>query len=265
MKKISMLGMLVLACCAFVFMTCIPPDVNDVTNLTIAASTDGAGVVLTWAAPANGADSYTVEFDGAVLLDGITATTYTDANPTKTGTYTVIAVLGGAESGGVDISSEPISVQTIQAWEINGSGSSGIAFNPVTSSVSTYSMANGDYQTNIDFYFTNYATGYAATPYSLASASEVGTDPGINWLPTSGWRDGGISNALTGNIEDGPMAPASGNYYSYTDVTIGDVYAVSTEDNCLGLVQVTSISTSTGQVDFKATLQPIIGFRVFAQ
>lgn len=173
---------------------------------------------------------------------------------------TVTAVLGDDESDGMSISVEPTAAFTLEVWEINGPGSSGITFYPVTMSISTCSMADSSNRDKVDCYFTNYQHGYAESPYYLASASEVPKDTGITWLPETGWRVTGISEALGTYIEDVEIAPWTG-YEKSREVATGEVYAIWTQDDCYGLIEVTSISPAYGMVEIRATLQPVSGLR----
>ena len=278
MKKVLSLALLVAAGAFIVFMTgCIPPpEVPTPTGFTGVATDDGAGVKLSWnTVTVEGEDvTYTVYFDDVdePLLDEITATEYIDTDPGKAGKYEVIAVAGGEESDPAEFSTEPITIETKSAWELNGTGKSGITFNVIGKTIDIYSMAetSGDLG-KVDCYFSNWEAGTTEfpAPYYLASPSEIVDDPGKLDYDFDAWRTSGISDALVGDIEAIDTVPGTKaqtgeeNYFNVTEVTINSAYAVSNQDDNFGIIEVTNIDEATGEVSFKATFQPIKGLRLF--
>ncbi|MEA3310843.1 MAG: hypothetical protein U9Q76_01355 [candidate division WOR-3 bacterium] len=278
MKKVLGLTLLAALGAFVVFMTgCIPPsEVPTPTGLTVEATADGAGVKLTWnAVTVEGEDvTYDIYFEGALLEFGeaIEVTYYEDADPGKAGEYEVIAVAGGEESEPAEISTKPIAVAPLEGWDINASGESGITFNVAGKAIVTHSMgATGTKRDEVDFYFTNWAglsAGFEG-PYYLASAHKVNDDPGDPDPGYTDWRTTGISDELGGNIESTTIVPTTSDpdnkyYYDITEeLVINGVYAISTQDDYFGIVQVTNIDETDGGVEFKATFQPIKGLRLF--
>lgn len=243
----------------------LPVELDKVTGLTAEATADGAGIHLTWDPVAN-AETYNVYFNGELLLDGITVTEYTHAEPGMTGVYTVSASAGGQEGPESDpLSTEPIAIQDLTVWELNGAGEAGIGWDVVAEAVVTYYMADNSNADKIDCYFTNWegiAGGFGG-PYSLASPDMLPEDPGDPTGGSSGWRTSGISDPLTQNIEEINLVPPENDYFNYTDVTVGETYAVLTQDDYYALIQVISIDETVGQVDIRTTFQPIQGSRLF--
>jgi len=275
MKKVLSLALLVAVGAFVVFMTGCdiePPD-GVVTGLKAEAVNDGLGIKVSWNAFTD-ADDYTIYFNGTLLEEQVTVTYYEHITGCEPGSYVVTAFVGNDETDNSDaLSTEPISVESKQVWELNGSGSSGIGFDVDAEAVATYSMASDANKSAIDCYFTNWlvkSDGFGG-PYDLCSpASTEGEDPlqGDAGKPFAddvvGWRVTGITeNALTGNIGDITELPATG-YYSYSENVAGDAtYGIYTEDGYYGMIQIVSISTDNGQVDIKVTFQPIMGFRLF--
>ncbi|TKJ42985.1 hypothetical protein CEE36_05735 [candidate division TA06 bacterium B3_TA06] len=276
MKKVLSLALLV-AAGAFIMSVvgCGPiPVVPTPTGFTGVATDDGAGVKLSWnTVTVEGEDvTYTVSFEDTELLDEITATEYIDTDPGKAGKYEIIAVAGGEESDPAEFSTEPITIETKSAWELNGQGNSGITFNVIGKTIDLYSMAvTSNDLDKVDCYFSNWEAGTTEFPgpYYLASPSEIVDDPGKLDYDFDAWRVTGISNALEGDIEAIDTVPGTKaqtgeeNYFNVTEVTINSAYAVSNQDDYFGIIEVTNIDDATGEVSFKATFQPIQGLRLF--
>lgn len=274
MKKVLGLVLLGAAGVFIVFMTgCEIPIVDTPTGFTGVATDNGAGVKLSWnAVTVEGEDvTYVVSFEGTELMDGITVTEYIDTDPDKADKYEVIAVAGAEESDPAEFSTEPITIESKSAWELNGSGKSGIEFSIAGKTINTHSMADVSHAAEIDCYFTNWTpkSGGFGGEYSLASPDEAPDDPGgVELVGTTGWRKSGVSDGL-GAIEDVTLVPGTEaqvgelNYSNYTDITINEAYAVSTQDNYFGIIEATNIDEVTGEVSFKVTFQPIQGLRLF--
>lgn len=128
----------------FAFFGCTKDDSNPSgpggggpaapTNVTIQATTDGLGIVITWNAVA-GVDSYEVETpDQNVIVDTGT-TTYTHSAPNNVGTYRVRAYDNNtAGTWSSSLSSSPVSgsgqigewsastIHSCYYWDSNGNG-----------------------------------------------------------------------------------------------------------------------------------------------
>ncbi|MCK4333974.1 hypothetical protein KAX06_04220 [candidate division WOR-3 bacterium] len=270
MKKVLGITLLVAVGAFVVFMTgCDGELPGEVRNLAAEAADEGASVKLTWTEPtdATGDETYSVYFDETLVEEEISVTEYKHFEPGKAGEYEVTVVTGNDESEGVKIDVYPIDVTPVTVWELNGTGKSGIGFDIEGEAVATYSMsATSDYRGKVDCYFSNFTgqSGGFDTPYYLASPDQVIVDPGDPDPSFTGWRVSGISNPVGGNIEDVKIAPGSGSYYNRSDqVVINETYAVSTQDDYYGLVQVISINEIDGQVETKVTFQPIQELRLF--
>lgn len=270
MKKVLSITLLVAVGAFIVFMTgCEGELPGEVRNLAAEAADDGASVKLTWSEPtdATGDETYSVYFNGTLLLEDITALEYKHTEPGEAGEYEVTVVTGSDESEGVKIDVYPIDVASITVWELNATGNSGIGFDVEGEAVATYSMgATSTNRGKVDCYFSNFTglSGGFGTPYYLTSPDQVPADPGDPDPSFTGWKVSGISDPVGGNIEDAKIAPGSGSYYNRSDeVVINETYAVSNEEDYYGLVQVISINETNGQVEAKVTFQPIQGLRLF--
>ncbi len=271
MKKVLGLTLIAVAAVFVVFMTgCDGELPGEVRNLAVEAADEGASVKLTWSEPADatGDETYSVYFDETLVEEEISVTEYKHFEPGKAGEYEVTVVSGNDESEGVKIDTYPIDVANPTVWELNGSGNSGIGFKVASEAVGTYSMASVTEKTNIDCYFTNWlvkSDGFGGE-YDLCSPAEnLADDAGKPFTgEVSGWRSTGITNNLEKNIEDVEMVPETGYYSRPEDaVAEGGTYAIYTQDDYYGLIQVISISTDNGAVDIKATFQPIQELRLF--
>ena len=263
MKKILSIIALITV---MIFIGCVPPSVDKVTNLKIEAANDGAAVKLTWDAIEN-ADEYNVYFNGT-LLATVENTEYThsfdnDADA-KTGEYRVSAVIGGTEGEQSDaVDDIPVITDNVQLYEIGGTGSSGFGWNVNTGAAASFSMADASNASSIDLYFTNWTTGYAGT-YDIASPHLVDQDEGASWLHgTTGWRTTGIAE-ITELFDDATILPSTG-YNNYVEnVTQGNSYGVYTQDGYYGLIEVKSISEANGTIDTRSAFQKVKGLRILA-
>jgi hypothetical protein len=233
---------------------------GTVTGLKAEGTTDGLGINLTWDI-LSGADSYNVYLDGVLMLDEITINEYTHY-PEETGSYTVTANTGDNEGPESEpLSTEPIITDPFMVSELNGMTAGGIGWDAATGIASAYSMADVSYQYIIDCYFTNWSSGFSGV-YDLASPVELENDEGNTWLPTTGWRESGISEPLSESFENVRYAPEVG-YYPYASVVINAVNAVWNEDDYFALIEVQDIDIGAGQITIRTAFQPIKGFRLF--
>ncbi|TET24022.1 MAG: fibronectin type III domain-containing protein [Candidatus Stahlbacteria bacterium] len=266
MKKVLSLALLAAVGVFIVFMTgCDGELPGEVRNLAAEAADEGASVKLTWTEPtdATGDETYSVYFDETLVEEEISVTEYKHFEPGKAGEYEVTVVSGNEESEGVKIDTEPVTPTTHQVYELNGELESGLGWNVSTGSAATYSMANDNSKTNIHCYFTDLEVGFAGD-YNLAGAYVVETDPGNTWMPnTSGWDQTTVTDPLDESFDNVTIAPGANNYYNYSPATIGETYAIQTEDGHYGLVEVSGIDKTYGTVDVKVTFQPIQELRLF--
>ena len=247
MRKIARLvGVLVVAA-GIVFMIGCPSPVTEIdppSHLTVTADNTGTRVHLQWdASPTADIDGYIVYFKalGAkgeyVAIDTLAATeTEYETDPQgRSGWYYVTAYKGDTESAPTeDVSTVPYHNPAATVYELNGSGGSGYGWDRTDGTGSVYRMSQASSASSVDFYITNFAAGYSALPYYIASpdVSQQCSDSTI--VPSASWRVNGIK--LVTVQEADSVLPAAGNYVSYEELIGDSYYGVHTEDNYYGLI-----------------------------
>jgi len=240
----------------------VEENLDQVTGLVAQATTDGLGIRLTWDAVTN-AESYSVYFNGVLMLDEITVTEYTHADPGETGSYTVSASAGTTEGQeSVPLSTEASAIQELTVGEINSQINAGIGWDVNTGSASSYHMADDTHKDVVDCYFTDFEASFSGS-YVLASADVAESDPGIVWSIGTGWRASALTDHLGMSIEDVTQVTDQGWYNYSDDLVQGETYAVWIHEGYYALVGIVSINKGNGEVQIKTRFQPIQGFRLF--
>ena len=239
----------------------------DIANISVVALSGGDGVKVSWSSIAPYSSGcwgkteewlYALYLDDELVADSLEETEY---DLYEYGTeIEVFGFCSAGETDGIKISVAPIAVTELVVWELNGEGRSGVGFDPAAKSTAAYTMTDSTNRDDIDCYFTNwldYSGGFGGT-YYLASANQVTSDPGGEGFVATGWRSTSITEALdVSGIEDVEVVPALG-YTSVADsIETGETFAILTQDGYYGLIQVMDIDTINGQIDIKATFQPI--------
>jgi hypothetical protein len=235
-------------------------------NVNFDVTPDGEGIKLVWSAPSDYDEGsgcwgkkdseylYIITIDG-VDIDTVEETEYTLYE--RCSVIEIAALKDGERSEPLRISVAPADVVTLEVWELNGYGASGIGFGI---SIYTYMMSEATNRDEIDCYFTDFNQCYQGL-YSLASADQIIYDQGYSGS-TSGWRKTLISEALdVSDIDDVDIVPAQGYGNAADSVKAGNTYAILTQDGYYGLIQVMEIDETTGEIEIKATFQPIKGLR----
>ncbi|MCK4231561.1 hypothetical protein KAX21_01300 [candidate division WOR-3 bacterium] len=239
----------------------------DIANISVVALSGGDGVKVSWSSIAPYSSGcwgktedwlYALYLDDELVADSLEETEYDLYEYGH-----IIEVVGFGSAGETDpavISIAPTPITELTVYELNGDGPSGIGFDPAAKCVASYTMTDSTNRDDIDCYFTNwvdYSGGFGGL-YYLVSANQVTSDPGGEGLAATGWRSTSITEALdVSGIEDVEVVPALG-YASVADsVEAGETFAILTQDGYYGLIQVINIDTINGQIDIKATFQPI--------
>ena len=242
-------------------------EAPDVFNISVEAQPGGDGVKIEWSEIppySSGCWGKSEEWLYALYVDGVLVADSLEEPEYDLYTYgqeiVVFGFCSAGETDGIRISVAPIAVVTLSVWELNGTGKSGIGFVVFGEWISTYMMSDSTNRDKIDCYFTDFNQGYQG-PYSLASADQVIYDLGYSGS-TTGWRETLISEALdVSDIKDVEIVPAQGYANAADSVEAGNTYAILTQDGYYGLIQVIEIDETDGEIEIKATFQPIKGLR----
>jgi hypothetical protein len=252
---------------AILFLSATLDVAPDIANISVVALSGGDGVKVSWSSIApysSGCWGKTEEWLYALYLDGELVADSLEETEYDLDEYGhIIEVVGFGSAGETEpavISVAPAPVTGLTVYELNGDGASGVGFDPAAKSTAAYTMTDSTNRDDIDCYFTNwldYSGGFGGT-YYLASANQVASDPGGEGFAATGWRSTSITDALdVSGIEDVEIVPALG-YASVADsVQAGETFAILTQDGYYGLIQVMDIDTTNGQIEIKATFQPI--------
>lgn len=190
------------------------------SDVVLTAASDTT-VRISWTAPAGHLpDSYVVAFmqtGGSSWLDFGTArdsATAIDHNPSdKTGRYRVTAMFGGRSyTAATTPTSAPVHTEVMTVGELNSPSYSGYGWNRDSGGGSVFTMKYASNADHVDFYITDWATGFAGPNYSLASPDWGPFEPGGTGLvPVGHWRATGFSSL---SADDQSPLPAfnSGSY-----------------------------------------------------
>ncbi|HTW92940.1 MAG TPA: fibronectin type III domain-containing protein [bacterium] len=257
----------VVAVAALMMTSCTSVTGGAPTNVTITAATDST-LTISWTAPTDGTpDKYYVAFmatgtSSYTDIDTTTATSYTHDPAGKTGSYKVTAVFGSTTyDAAANPSTAPIATSATTVSELNATGNSGFGWDRTAGTGSTYSMTAAGNAANVDFYITDFATGFGGTTYSIASPDQGPSDPGAV-VPTGSWRVNAFSSALTS--ETAPLPVHSGTtYFNFTDLSTDPIMvACYTADGYYALAKLSSYNTGAGTVSVQTWFQPIKGLRL---
>ena len=196
------------------------------TDVVLSAASDTT-VRISWTAPAGGVpDSYVVAFmetGTSTWQDFGTATdsaVKADHNPLgRTGRYRVTAIYGGASYPATDApSSAPVHTGAAVVGELNSLSYSGYGWNRDSGAGAVFTMSYASNADRVDFYVTDWATGFAGPAYSIASPDWGAYEPGgSGFVPVGRWRATGFSS-----LSSGGQAPLphfnSGIYGDYLEL-----------------------------------------------
>jgi hypothetical protein len=256
-----------IAASALFLMQCNSITGGAPSGVALSAATDST-VMVTWTAPTEGTpDKYYVAFmeTGAsayVNFDTVTTTSVEHFPAGKTGKYMVTAVFGSETfDAATTPSSEPVATSAMTVSELNATGNSGFGWDRTGGTGTTYSMTVGGNAASVDFYITDFATGFAGPTYSIASPDEGPNDAG-GVVPTGSWRVNGFSNALTNENDPLPLHSSTA-YFNFTDLATDPVLiGCWTADGYYALVKLSSYNMSAGTVSVQTWFQKIKGLRL---
>ena len=234
-------------------------------------------VLVFWERPAEGTpDRYGVLFlpVGGSAYDTVIRTNATAAyhDPHgRTGNYKVFAQFGpGIYESPTILSTIPVHTDTTLLTELNRDPArSGYGWDRTTGTAGIYSMADAGSAPSVDFYVTDFDTGYGHVPYAVLSPDQADTvDRGAQGIvPPAGWRTNGFSNPLTD--ENAPLPAYSQspyNYFIYSEIsglpTLIACYTAGESEKHYGLIKVVSVEPDSGTVTVESWFQPLPDFRL---
>lgn len=268
MKKLLALGFGFAA--LLILVGCEGGTTGAPENFTIAANTAGDMVVLTWEEPIDGTpDEYIVYFDEGSTGTFVAETTIQDLTFTHdpagaTGDYRIAAVLGEDEYNSEVLTTVPVATAAITLGELNAADFSGYGWDTAFAGAS-YSMTNAANAPSVDFYVSNWAAGYATTPYGIWAPDQGPSDPG-GVVPAGSWKITAIGNSLITDPQAILPAHSATTYSQYCDMTSFPAYvAVYTVDGYYALLGVASApNTTNGTISLVSWVQPVKGLRLIA-
>jgi len=241
-----------------VALSCIPiePEPGVPQNLTLAAGTDGASVVLTWQAPTETVDGYNIYFSttsggAGTKIGSTTNLTYTDAAPTQAGYYYATSYTGTTESGkSNEVNDVPVEgTNTGSIMEFSGPDPSGYGWS-TTGVGNSYAWADAA-QADI-FLYGGTSTEEALYIYSATQN------------PWGGTRNTDIVDMGSNSFDGVTLAPETG-YFTGEAVTVGHVYFLWNVDNHLIKIRCEAVTGTFDErvMTFKYAYQTLAGFRLF--
>ena len=271
MKKLYLLGaLLLLAAGITLFTSCEEITGGEPTSFTIEAASDTT-VKLAWAVPAEGTpDKYEVYFKALSAASftnvtelGNTVFTYTHDPSGSTGAYYVAAKFGSTEYDADEKSTIPIHSVSTSVGELNAATFSGYGWSRTDGAAAIYSMTAAASATNVDFYMTNFASGYTVTPYYVASPDVGRSSVDSTLVPPASWRVNAISLPITATPITILPEHSTTTYHNIQDIAAYPTYvAVKTTDGYYALVKVDGPPTSSGTVQVESWFQLIKGLRL---
>jgi len=250
------------------------------TDLLLTAASDTT-VRISWTAPVGGVpDSYVVAFaetgTSAWLDFGIAADSamHADHNPLgRTGRYRVTAVLGGRSyPAAVTPTSVPVHSGATEVGELNSTVYSGYGWERDSGAGSVFTMGYASNADHVDFYITDWATGFAGPAYSMASPDWGPYEPGgTGFVPVGAWRATGFSLLSAGGQSPLPKfnSGSYGNNLELSpDSTLVAVVCTDTTDTLgtvarhYALVKLGSPDTASGRVQVETWFQRIKDLRL---
>ncbi len=212
-------------------------------------------------------DSYVVAFmetGTASWVDCGTAresATAVDHNPSdRTGQYRVTALFGGRSyAASTTPSSAPIHIAAINVGELNSPTYSGYGWNRDSGGGTLFTMLYASNADHVDFYITDWATGFAGPDYYVASPDWGPYEPGgAGVVPVGPWRPDGFMR-VSADVQS-PLPAFDPTRYANNarldaDSTIMAVVCTDTTVtfDTIPIIDTTSIIDTTFVVDTIAT------------
>jgi len=238
------------------------------TNLSLAASSDGIKVVLSWEASSDEVSGYIVYFKALgqtdfVAQDTVTSTSFTHDPNGETGYYYVTAYNDAGESDPSEqVSTVPISTGTVTVYEFdNPAGPAGYGWDRTVGTGAAFPMGDTASVPSVDLYVTDDAVGQAG-PYYFYSPSLAPQDGGAgSWLPPGPWKQSYFKE-IEPDEANGIVPEAENNYIEGVELVGNSYYAVNTDDNHYAVVLIDGEVAPDGTVNLKSWFQMVPGLRL---
>jgi hypothetical protein len=172
------------------------------TELLLTAASDTT-IRISWTAPGGSVpDSYVIAFmetgtsawhDVGSATDSVTKA---DHNPLgRTGRYRVSAVFGSRSYPSTQTpTSTPTHTGTTAVGELNSAVYSGFGWNRDSGAGSIFTMGYASNADRVDFYITDWSSGFAGPDYYVASPDWGPHEPGgTGFVPVGPWRPNGFT------------------------------------------------------------------------
>ena len=245
------------------------------TDVKLGAATDTT-IRVSWAAPAGGAPNrYVVAFmetgtSAWADFDTVTdSATTTDHNPLgKTGKYRVTAVFGTSTYAAAETpTSAPVHTEATLVSELNATGLPGYGWARDSGNGAAFAMTYASEADKVDFYITDWATGYAGPDYAIASPDWGPNEPGgTGVVPPGNWRATAFGPMPAS--EQAPLPAYKDSTYGnnlelVADSTLVAVYTgPAWADRYYALVKLSGPDTGNGTVRVETWFQLIKGLRL---
>ncbi len=268
-KLVSIASVAALAVTALVLVQCDELVGGAPTGIQIEAATDST-ITISWTAPTEGTpDKYVVYFKpvgtATYEMAGEVTTTAAEHDPAgHTGMYMVKAVFGSDEyQGATTPSTEPVETPIATVGELNAEAEAGYGWDRADGDGMAYTMTETASAPLVDFYITDWTTGYTGAEYSIASPDEAEGDPGnVGVVPAGQWKVNAFSDPLS-SVTDPLPAHSALLYANYTDITQTPLaVACYTEDGYYALVYIASEDHVNGEVEAETWFQLVQGLRL---
>lgn len=238
------------------------------TGVGLRAQTDST-VEVYWTAPARGTpDRYVVSFMQTGTSSYVKLTPEPTGSPFDhdpngmTGRYMVTAVYGSTEyNSETTPTTEPVATVATVVSELDAVGYAGFGWDRITGGGMVYSMHYWFNAATVDFYISDFASGFSGPTYSIASPDMGPYDPS-NTVPAGAWRASLFTNPLASEVAPLPERDTA-HYFNYTDLTLNPtLIGVYTADGYYALVKITDVNTSAGTVSATTWFQMVKGLRL---
>jgi len=191
------------------------------TDVALSAATDTT-IRVSWMAPAGAVpDSYVLAFSETGTSEwvefGVVTDTLTraDHNPLgRTGRYRVTALFKDREYTATEApTSAPVHAEATPVGELNSSTYSGYGWERDSGVASVFTTKYASNAGRVDFYITDWTTGFAGPDYAMVSPDWGPHEPGgAGLVPAGAWRATWFSSLPS--EDQGPLTPFDSTEYA---------------------------------------------------